>query len=411
MNNELIEKYARLIVKTGVNLQKDQLLVISSPIETAAFAKMVAEVAYKEGAGNVVVKWEDDELAKIRYLYAPDQALENYPEWEQDFYLKTVKADAAYINIYAADPEMFKGVDPERIAKAQKAASTAIKEYRERRMSNKNRWAVVSVPTESWARKVFSELSSEAAIEKMWEVILKTVRADLENPLQAWEEHKRNLKERIHFMHSNRITSLHFTNSLGTDLKIDLPNEHQWLGGSEHSPDGVEFIANMPTEEIFTVPKKTAVNGKVVASKPLHYNGNLIEDFYLTFKDGKVVEYDAKKGLETLKKLIETDEGSAYLGEVALVPFDSPISSMNILFYNTLYDENASCHLALGKAYPVNIKNSESYSKEELTELGVNDSLVHADFMFGTRDLVIMGTTDEGQEVKVFENGNFVFEK
>ncbi|SFB26176.1 MULTISPECIES: aminopeptidase [unclassified Bacillus (in: firmicutes)] len=408
---DLIEKYARLIVKTGVNLQKNQLLVISSPIETAAFAKMVAEVAYKEGAGNVVVKWEDDELAKIRYLYAPDQALVNYPEWEQDFYLKTVKADAAYINIYAADPEMFKGVDPERIAKAQKAASIAIKEYRERRMSNKNRWAVVSVPTESWAKKVFPELSSEAAIEKMWEVILKTVRADLENPLEAWEGHKRNLKERIHFMHSNRIVSLHFTNSLGTDLKIDLPNEHQWLGGSEHSPDGVEFIANMPTEEIFTVPKKTAVNGKVVASKPLHYNGNLIEDFYLTFKDGKVVEYDAKNGLETLKKLIETDEGSAYLGEVALVPFDSPISSMNILFYNTLYDENASCHLALGKAYPVNIKNSDNYSKEELTELGVNDSLVHADFMFGTRDLVIMGTTDEGQEVKVFENGNFVFEK
>lgn len=411
MRQEQVEKYAQLVVKQGVNLQKDQLLVILAPIEAANFVNMLAEAAYKEGAGHVAVKWDAAELDKVRFLYAQEDSLDKYPEWDQDFYLKTAAASAAYISVYAEDPEMFKGVNPERIAKAQRAMGNAIKEYKEKRMSNQNRWSVVSVPTPGWAKKVFPELDAEAAVEKLWDLILKAVRSDLSDPIKAWEEHKQKLKKRIEFMHSNEIVELHYTNSLGTDLTIEFHDEHQWVGGSEHAADAVEFIANMPTEEIFTAPKNTGVNGKVVASKPLHYNGSLIEEFYFVFKDGKVVEYDAKTGIETLSKLIDTDEGSARLGEVALVPYKSPISSMNTLFYNTLFDENASCHLALGKAYPINIKNNEKYTRDELAEMGVNDSLVHADFMFGTSDLSIVGKTKSGKEIQVFENGNFVFEK
>lgn len=211
------------------------------------------------------------------------------------------------------------------------------------------------------------------------------------------------------FLNTHNFKSLHYKNSLGTDLLITLPQKHQWLAGSDYTPDGLEFIANMPTEEVFTLPKKNGVNGKVVSSMPLNYNGNLIEQFSFTFKDGKIIDFSAQKGYETLKNLIETDEGAYYLGEVALVPFDSPISNSKILFYNTLFDENASCHLALGKAYPVCIKNSEKMSPDELAKLGVNDSLIHVDFMIGTNDLEIIGVTQEDKEIPVFQNGNFAF--
>jgi aminopeptidase len=408
MTNNYLEQYARLIVKTGVNLQKDQTLVIFSPIEVASFTRLVAQCAYDEGAKDVVVRWEDEKLSKIKYLSAPDAALENVPEWQKDFYLSYAREGAAFVNIYAEDPELMKDVDPNRIMKASKAIGTAIREYRERRMNNQNRWVVVSVPTVSWAKKVFPEASETEAVNKLWDVIFKTVRADQDNPVEAWKEHCQNLKKRREYFAENPMKSLHIQNSLGTDLHVDLPEGNIWLGGSEFSPDGVEFVANMPTEELFTVPKKTGVNGKVVSSMPLNHNGSLIENFFLEFKDGKVVNFQAEKGYETLKNIVETDEGSCYLGELALVPYHSPISNLNILFYNTLYDENASCHLAIGKAYPVCIKNGDKMSKEELEAVGVNDSLTHVDFMFGTEDLNITGTSTNGEEVAIFRNGNFV---
>lgn len=407
MDNILLEKYARLIVKTGINLQDNQTLVISSPIECAPFTRIVTQMAYQEGARDVVIQWSDELVSKIRFLHAPEEVFEEFPEWQKEFYLSYAHQGAAFLSISASDPELMKDVNPERLTKAQKASSTSLKNYRERLMSNKNTWCVVSIPTVSWAKKVFPHLSEEESIEKLWEVILRAVRVDTENPVVSWDKHKTNLKTRMNFLNSLALKSLQFINSLGTNLKIELPENHIWLGGSEFTPEGLEFIANMPTEEVFTLPNKTGVNGKAVSSMPLIHNGNLIEQFSLTFKDGKIVDFSAEKGYETLKTIIETDEGSHFLGEVALVPYDSPISNSNILFFNTLFDENASCHLAIGKAYPVCLKNGENLTPEELEKAGVNDSLVHVDFMVGTSDLEIIGLTVDEEEVQIFKDGNF----
>jgi len=409
MNTPLLEKYADLIVKTGVNVQRGQILVISSPIECASFARMIAEVAYLAGARDVVMNWKDELFSKLRFLQAPEEVFEEFPEWQKEFYISYVKQGAAFISIAATDPELLKDVNPDRVAKVQKTSNLALQEYRERIMSNKNAWCVVSIPTKSWAKKVFPQASEDEAVKKLWEAIFKTVRVDTESPVAAWKEHKNNLKVSADFLNSNQFKFLRYKNSLGTDLEIELPKNHIWLGGSEYTPEGIEFIANMPTEEVFTLPKKTGVNGHVVSSMPLNYNGNLIEQFSLTFKAGKIVDFTAVKGYEVLKKLIETDEGSYYLGEVALVPYDSPISNAKILYFNTLFDENASCHLAIGKAYPVCIKNGKDMNKQELDQLGVNDSLIHVDFMIGTQDLEIIGITSTGVEIPVFKNGNFAF--
>lgn len=409
MTDNLLQKYARLLVKTGVNIQQNQTLVIFSPIECAPFTRMIAEVAYKEGARDVVVSWRDELLTKTKYLMAPEEIFDEYPEWQKEFYVSHARIGAAFISISASDPELMKDVNPERMTKAQKASSAAIKEYRDRLMANKNVWCVASIPTAAWAKKVFPGESEEVAVEKLWEAIFSAVRVTAEDPVAAWEQHKDALKKSLSFMNSNNFKHLHLKNSAGTDLQIELPENHQWLGGSEFSPEGVEFIANMPTEEVFTLPKKTGVNGKVVSSMPLNYNGNLIDNFSLTFKDGRIVDFTAEKGYDFLRSLIDTDEGSHYLGEIALVPYDSPISNTGILFYNTLFDENASCHLAIGKAYPVCVRDSEDKSKEELDALGVNDSITHVDFMFGTADLQITGVTQDGKEVSVFEKGNFAF--
>ena len=407
MNSILLEKYADLIVKIGVNIQKGQTLVIISPIECATFARLIGETAYGAGARDVVISYKDELFSKIRFLQAPEEVFEEFPTWQQEFYLSYVKQGAAFVSIAASDPELLKDVNPERVAKVQKTSSVALAEYRERLMSNKNSWCVVSIPTKSWAKKVFPQLGEEEAIAALWEAIFTTVRVDMDNPISAWKKHTESLKKSADFLNSQKFKFLRYKNSLGTDLEIELPPDHIWLGGSEYTPEGVEFVANMPTEEIFTLPKKTGVNGKVVSSMPLNYNGNLIEQFSLSFKDGKIIEFTAVKGYEVLKKLIETDEGSYYLGEVALVPYDSPISNAKILYFNTLFDENASCHLAIGKAYPICIKNGENMNQQELEQLGVNHSLTHVDFMIGTADLEIMGITATGVEIPVFRQGNF----
>ena len=407
MKTNLLEQYAQLIVRTGINLQEKQTLVISAPIECAPFTRLIAEKAYQEGARDVVIQWRDELFSKIRFLHAPEEIFEEFPEWQKEFYLSYVHQGAAFLSISASDPELLKNVDPARISKSQKASNTALKDYRDRLMSNKNAWCVVSIPTTSWSKKVFPHLSEEDSMDKLWDVIFKTVRVDTDNPIVSWEEHKANLKCRMDSLNSLALKSLHYKNSLGTNLNIELPEDHIWLGGSEFTSEGIEFIANMPTEEVFTLPKKTGVNGKVVSSMPLNYNGNLIENFSMTFKEGRIVDFSAEKGYETLKTIIETDDGSHFLGEVALVPYDSPISNSNILFYNTLFDENASCHLALGKAYPVCMKNSEKLTHDDFSKLGINESLVHVDFMIGTSDLEILGMTSDGKEIPIFRNGNF----
>lgn len=410
MNKEnLLKKYAKLAIYQGVNVQKNQTLVISSPIECAEFTRMLVEEAYIKGAKEVVVQWNDELTGKLKYKYSPMEVFETVPEWVKESRLSYAKEGACFLSISASDPELLKDVDPKKVATFRKASSIASREFSSRLMSNENAWSIVSIPTVGWAKKVFPNISEDEAVEKLWDAIFKIVRVDSQDPVKAWEEHKNTLKKNMDFLNSKRFKSLHYTNSLGTDLIIQLPEKHLWAGGAEFTQDGTEFIANMPTEEIFSMPKKTGVNGKVVSSMPLNYGGNLINNFSLTFKDGKVVDFSAEEGYETLKNLLDTDEGAKYLGEVALVPYNSPISNSNIIFFNTLYDENASCHLAFGKAYSLCIKDGEKMSEEELLKEGANDSLTHVDFMIGTKDLQITGTTYDNEKFDIFVNGNWAF--
>ena len=409
MSDVKLIKYAELLVKTGINLKKDQILIVRAPIECAEFARAITETAFDVGAKDVVVLWNDEVYSKIRYLKGPEALFDTVPSWQKEFYLSYVRQDAAFLSISASDPENLKDVDPLRIQRYSRAFSTEVSEYRERLMNNENVWCVASVPTPAWATKVFPNETVEAAMAKLWDAIYESVRIGETDPVAAWETHKEALKKQMNHLNQLNFKSLHYKNSLGTDLVIELPEGHIWLGGSDLTPDGHEFIANMPTEEVFTAPKRDGVNGRVVSSMPLNFSGSLIDKFELTFENGKVVDYKAEVGYEQLKRLLETDEGSMYLGEVALVQYDSPISNMGILFYNTLFDENASCHLALGKAYPVCLKGGEHMDSETLIQNGINDSMTHEDFMIGTKDLSIVGTTATGEKIQVFKEGNFIF--
>ncbi|MGL4760288.1 MAG: aminopeptidase [Sarcina sp.] len=405
----LLDKYAKLAVEIGINIQKDQILVIKSPIECADFTRKLVKEAYVLGAKEVVVHWNDEKTGKLKYDYAPMEVFEELPNWVVESNLSYAKKGAAFLSISASDPELLKDADPKKVSTFRKASSIASREFSERLMSNVNSWSIVSIPTIGWATKVFPEVSQEEAVDKLWNQIFKIVRVDREDPVAAWTEHKNNLKEKMDFLNSKRIKSLHYTNKLGTDIVLELPEKHLWLGGAEENKAGHDFIANMPTEEVFSLPKLDGVNGVVYSSKPLNYGGNLINNFSLTFKDGLVVDFTAQQGYDTLAHLLDTDEGAKRLGEVALVPYDSPISNSGVIFYNTLYDENASCHFALGRAYSVCIENGEDMTTEELAKEGANDSLTHVDFMLGTSDLSIIATLQNGETLQIFENGDWAF--
>ncbi|WP_029544226.1 aminopeptidase [Selenomonas sp. AB3002] len=408
MEQELLKKYARLVVRVGVNLQDDQILVINSPLECAEFARLIAAEAFAAGAHDVVVSWGDEELARIRYAGGRKEIFAEFPEWRVRFYQDYAEQGAAFVSIAARNPEIFKDIEQEKLTLSAQAAGAALLEYRARLMNNENTWCVVSVPTAGWAKKVFPELGEEEAKASLWQEIFRTVRIEPEtDPAEAWKEHIATLQKAAEFLNKQNFKALHYKNNLGTDLTVELPEGHIWAGGAEKAATGVTFAANMPTEEVYSLPLREGVNGTVYASKPLIYNGNRIENFHLTFKEGRVVDFGAEVGEETLKELINMDEGSHYLGEVALVPYDSPISNSGILFYNTLFDENAACHLALGKAYPTCLEGGEKMDSVTLLQHGVNDSLVHEDFMIGTADLSIVGITREGEKVEIFRNGNF----
>ncbi|GAB6167621.1 aminopeptidase [Clostridium carnis] len=408
MNIEtMLKKYATLTVKKGVNVQENQTVIVNSPIECSDFARAIAEAAYIAGAKDVVVHYSDQNLQKIRLTHASNDTLSNVPSWVVDSYTTYAREGACVISISASDPDCFKGIPMEKISIMQKARQIALEEYYSYSMSNKIRWTVVSVPTEAWALKVFPNESAENAVSKLWEVIFNVVRIDKDDPVKAWEEHNKNFKEKLKFLNDSKFKKLHFKNNIGTDLTIELPENHIWFGGSEDCANGIEFNANMPTEEVFTLPKKDGVNGVVKSSKPLSYGGNLINNFSLTFENGKVIDFSAEEGYDVLKKLLDSDDGAKHLGEVALVPFDSPISNSNLIFFNTLFDENAACHLAFGKAYPICIENGTEMTSEELNKNSVNTSLIHVDFMIGTSDLEIMGFTNNKDGIKLFSNGNW----
>ena len=409
MNKSFLIKYASLAVNIGVNIQKDNILVISSPIETAEFARLITEEAYKSGAKDVIVHYGDQKLTKIKLENSSLETISNIPEWQAESYNYYARQEACFISISASDPDGLKGVPVEKIGASQKARTSALKEYFDNSMSNKCRWCVLSVPTLSWAKKVFPKVSDDEAMESLWDVIFKTVRFDTENPVNAWEKHNAYLEEKIKFMNNNNFKSVHLKSANGTDLNIELPEGHIWAGGSERDVNGIPFNANMPTEEVFTLPKKTGVNGIVYSSKPLSYGGNLIDNFSITFKDGKAIDFTAETGYDVLKQMLESDEGAKYLGEVAFVPYNSPISNSKLIFFNTLFDENAACHLAFGRAYESCVKDADKYSEEELEKIGVNNSIIHVDFMIGTSDLEVTGINENGETIQIFSNGNWAF--
>jgi len=409
-NINLLRKYAKLAVYSGANLQKGQPLMISANNETKDFVRLIVEEAYLAGASTVTVRWNDEIINHHAFVYETKESLSDVPEYLVQQYNYYIEKGYALIAVHAETPGLMADIDPEKMQAASIARSKALKAWREHTMGNRTQWCVISIPTPEWAKKVFPKQNESQAMDSLWSAILEAVRVREDNdPVADWEQHGNRLHHNNETLNQFNFKSLHFKNNLGTDLVVELVQDHLWAGGNEVSTQGVPFNANMPTEENFCMPYKFGVNGKVVASKPLNYNGKLIKDFWMEFKEGKVVAYDAKEEKDALKSLIEFDEGSCYLGEVALVNYDSPISNSGILYMNTLFDENASCHLALGRAYPMNVKGGHDMSQEELDKIGSNNSMEHEDFMFGSKDMSIVGTTQDGQQIVVFKDGNFAF--
>ena len=404
------KEYAKLLVEVGVNIQKGQTLVIGSPVDCAWFARLCARAAYAAGCREVVMRWSDDELTREKYLHAEDSVFDSLPAWQAEFDNGYARQGAAFLHISARDPENLVGVDPDRIARSQRSSGEALREYRELTMSNTVPWCIGSIPIPSWARKVFPGCPEDEAVEKLWEAIFQTVRVDGSGAaVDRWREHLAGLKGHMDRLNGLNLESLHYTNSLGTDLTIRLPEGHIWAAGSSETKSGLPFIANMPTEEVFTAPLRNGVDGVVCSSMPLVHNGVVIDKIRFQVREGKIVEASAQTGEDALKAAITLDEGASYFGEVALVPYDSPISRQKLLYYNTLFDENASCHLAFGEAYPECLQGGAEMSKEERKARGLNDSITHVDFMVGTADLSVTGKTRDGREVPVFVDGNFAW--
>ena len=404
-----LQKYAELAVKVGVNIQKGQLLVINAPIVAKELVYKIAEIAFKNGARNVHVEWSDDEFTKVKYTYAPDEAFTEYPMWKAKGYEEMVEDGAAILSVLAPNPELLKDVDPKKVATAQKTAGQAMAKFREYIQADKVSWSIIAYPTKEWAEKVFPNEPNDKGIRKLWEAIMKATRIDLPDPVSAWQKHQADLQQKVNYLNAKKYKKLHYKGP-GTNLTIELPDKHLWCGGGGKNERGIPFMPNMPTEEVFTTPKKEGVNGTVASTKPLNYGGTIIDDFSFTFQDGKIVDFTAKQGYETLKQLINTDEGARYLGEVALVPHESPISQTNLVFYNTLFDENASCHIAIGSAYAFCLEGGKTMSKSELEKHGANSSIVHVDFMIGSDELNIDGETADGTLEPIFRNGNWAIE-
>lgn len=406
---ELLIKYAKLAIKVGINLQPGQSLVITSSLENPHFTHLVVEEAYKAGAAKVEVEWSDPYLDRLDYLYANDEDLKDFPEWKIKQKEALVNRKAAMINIGSPRPSILKSVDASKIQMVQKITSTALSFYRQYRSTSQSQWLGLCIPNQEWASLVFPDDSNEMAMARLWQAIFDSCRINRkEDPIVLWQSHVDDILKHRQILTDYAFKELYFKNSIGTDLTVGLVENHQWSGGLEVTPEGIGFTPNLPTEETFCMPHKYKVNGKVVATKPLNVQGKLVEDFYFVFKDGKVIEHDARVNKEALDHLLDMDEGSRYLGEVALISYDSPISNMNLIFFNTLYDENASCHLALGNCYGSNLKDSQKMTKEEMAEKGANFSINHCDFMFGNEDLEVIGIQKDGTKVQIFKNGNFV---
>lgn len=406
--NEKLTRYAELAVKVGVNIQPGQSLYISASIDNPEFIRLLTRTAYEVGAKQVYVDWVDDVITRTRFELAPSDSFEEYPAWKVQERLQLADGGAAFMSVMSQSPDLLKGIESSRIAASQKATGTALSKYRQYVQSDKISWTVIAAPSVAWASKVFPSLPVEKQIPALWEAIFKAVRADLDSPIDAWVKHDETLHEKVDYLNEKKYHKLHYT-APGTDLTIELPKGHLWCGAGSINEKGEAFMANMPTEEVFTVPLKTGVDGFVSSTKPLSYGGNLIEDFKITFEKGRIVSVEAKEGQEVLEQLVDTDEGSKHLGEVALVPHKSPISESGLLFYNTLYDENASNHLAIGSAYAFCLEGGKKMSQEELADNGLNHSITHVDFMIGSEFMDIDGILEDGSKEAIFRKGNWAF--
>ncbi|KOS60051.1 aminopeptidase [Lysinibacillus agricola] len=399
-------KYAELAVKVGVNIQNNQYLYISCSTDNLKLAQIITKIAYQNGAKQVFVDLSDDVLVRTRYENAPKDSFDFFPPWKVQEREWLAEQGAAFLSITSQNPDLLRGIEHEKIMTSQKASGKALAKYYGWLQSDKFSWTVIAAPSKAWAAKVFPNLPENQQMDALWEAIFVATRTDLENPVEAWQEHDKELHSKADYLNIKQYKALHYT-APGTDLTIELPTKHVWTGGGSVNTKGQTFMANMPTEEIFTAPLKTGVNGYVSSTKPLSYSGNIIDNFKLTFKDGRIVDVEAEQGQEILTSLIAADEGAHYLGEIALVPHQSPISQSGLLFYNTLFDENASNHLAIGNAYAFCIEGGKEMSSEELLKNGLNHSLTHVDFMIGSEQMNIDGITTDEQIDPIFRNGNW----
>ena len=404
---ENLKKYAELLVATGINVSEGHTVVLSIDVEQAPLARLISEAAYERGAKKVIVNWADDDLTRIDYTHQDLETLKDVPDYkiaEMDY---IIEEGASRISVRSSDPDAFAGLDSDKIAESQKARGAAFRPMMDATQSNKLSWLVASAAGEEWAAKVFPELeTSEEQVDALWNAIFEAVHLYEEDPIAYWSGKVDTLQEKADELNKEAFTALHYK-APGTDLIVGLPKGHRWEGAGSTNARGELFVANMPTEEVFSAPDAQRVDGVVVSTKPLSYAGSIIEGMEFHFEDGKVTKVTAEKGEEVIQKLITQDEGAARLGEVALVPDESPISQSGLTFFNTLFDENASNHLALGSAYAFSLQGGTEMSREELREAGLNESDTHVDFMIGSDQMDIDGIREDGTTVPVFRNGTW----
>ena len=407
MKKTVLRAYARLIAEVGARVQKGQDVVIEAELDQPEFVTMVADACYHAGARKVTVTWKHQALEKLAIRRESVKTLQTVEAWERAKLQHYVDTLPCRIYLLSEDPDGLRGVSPAKMARARQGRYGVIKPYRDQ-MEGRYQWCIAAVPGEKWAKKLFPELRASQAVEKLWEAILKTSRVT-DDPIQAWEDHNKDLHDRCEYLNSLHIRELRYKSSNGTDFTVGMIPEAQFCGGGETSLQGIFFNPNIPTEECFISPMRGVAEGIVYATKPLSYQGQLIDGFWIRFHEGKAVEWHAEQNNELLTKLIEMDEGSRYLGECALVPFDSPINQTGFLFYNTLFDENACCHLALGMGFADTIRDFQNKSLEDCRKLGVNDSMIHEDFMIGSADLAIDAVCEDGKTVAIFREGTWAF--
>ena len=408
MRKTQLQKYAKLLARVGLNVKKGQTVFVAAALDQPEFVTMVVEECYKAGASEVYVEWSHQPTDKLSSQYRTLESLSKLAPWARAKWEFKAKNYSCRLWIESEDPDGMNGLDPEKMSKARQAIYPEIKPFRQA-MENKHQWCIAAVPGKAWAKKVFPQLSESKAVEAMWKAILSASRADGKNPVRAWKEHNADLRARSQYLNSLGLKYLEYRSANGTDLTVELLPDGLFTGGQEKTLKGRIFNPNIPTEEVFTTPKAGAAEGIVYSTKPLSYMGQMIENFSLRFENGKVVEAKAEKGEELLKKMVSMDDGAGMLGECALIPYDSPINESGVLFYNTLFDENASCHLALGHGFNECLKGYEKYTDEECKKRGINDSMIHVDFMIGSRDMEIVGITKTGERVQIFQNGNWAF--